>query len=164
MRPSRRSSSTSSSRCESAPSRTAPNKPARPFSVWTARKASLISEGSLTPALSVESRLSRFRDRVSMISCASEKNSSRALSESSAMRLGLHHATWQQAPDLGLQGVLRERLDQVAIRAESQAARPVALGRLSRDDQHRSGLVRLALADEGNQLETIDIGHVDVRN
>ena len=56
MRPRRRSSSTSSRRCESAPRRAAPNRPARPFSVWTARKTSLISDGSLMPALIAGSR------------------------------------------------------------------------------------------------------------
>src|SRR5687768_7297106 len=87
MRPSRKSSSRSSRRWESAPSRCAPNSPAKPFRVCTARNASLINEGSAAPPLTDASRLSKLRDSVSMISCASEKNSSRALSLSSAMRL-----------------------------------------------------------------------------
>ena len=51
MRPRRRSSSTSSSSCDRPAMRVAPKSPESPFSVCTARKTSLMSSGSRSPAL-----------------------------------------------------------------------------------------------------------------
>src|SRR5689334_22167010 len=139
MRPSRKSSSRSSKRWENAPSRTAPNNPARPFSVCTARKASLISDGSSLPAFCAASSDSRLRLSVSMISCASEKNSSRALSVISGMRspLGLRG---QEGPHLRDQRLGAERLDQVTARPQEQSPLAIALRRRGRDDQDRRRL------------------------
>jgi hypothetical protein len=60
--------------------RLAPNRPASPLSVCTARNTSLTSPGSTFPVRSPSSSASRSRPSPSTISCASERNSSRARS------------------------------------------------------------------------------------
>src|SRR5690606_29606227 len=129
----------------------------------TARKASLINEGSLRPPFSAASRLSRLRLSCSMISCASLKNSSRALSPISGTVLTLvglrsfqllHHFL---AERLGT-----ERLREVARCAELESSLHVLLGFLRRNQQHWGRTVTVVLPHELQELETIDVRHVDI--
>src|SRR6266498_1840335 len=161
--PRRRSSSTFSSSCESALMRAAPKSPANPFNVWTARKILLTNSGSAGPFPRASSSWSRSRDRPSMISCASEKNSSRALSPMSAMGLSARRrAARDQTVHRRNQHVGAQRFGQVFVGPEGQAPHAIFFRRLRRDDEQRRRAMPIALSDELHELESVDVRHVDV--
>ncbi len=58
------------------------------------------------------------------------------------------------------QPLRRKRLDEKLVRPERQPS--IALGALARDDDRGGGPVPITLADELDQLESVDVGHVDV--
>src|SRR4051812_43061136 len=165
MRPSRRSSRRFSSSCERPLIIAAPKRPERPFSVCTARKTSFTSSASLPPRRQTSSSARRSRLRPSTISCASEKNSSRALSPALSPRpppLFSAIAASEKTHARLAHALRRERLRNVGVRAELLATLHVALGRLRRDDDERRRPVMLGLADEVDELEPVHVGHVDV--
>jgi hypothetical protein len=55
-----------------------------------------------------------------------------------------------------------ERLRKVSVRAELHGPRAVTLRGLGADDQQRSLAVCLTAPYEGDQLEAVDVRHVDV--
>src|SRR5688572_3615391 len=96
------------------------------------------------------------------MSCASDRNSSRAFSVSSAtLRLPAALAR-ELAQHEGLERFFGERLRQVGIGAEGEAPLPVAIRRLRRDQHDGQRTMPLALANELHQLQPVDVGHVDV--
>ena len=134
------------------------------------------------PCLRTSSSASRSRPSPSTSSCASEKNSSRALSPASPRppppspwahghaRAGRTRARWSPsrrgAPSRrsqasrscsGVNGLARYAL---APRASPRSTSCSA--RMRRDDDERRRPVVLRLADEVDELEAVDVGHVDV--
>src|SRR5215471_8918641 len=125
----------------------------------------LTISGSVGPLPTAPSRFKRSRESPSMISCASEKNSSRALSPMSGMGSAvLRRFARQQAIDGGNQELGAQGLGQISVGPQEKPARSVLLGGLGGDDEHRGGSMAVALPDELNQLEAIDVRHVDVGN
>ena len=55
-----------------------------------------------------------------------------------------------------------EGLDQVRVGAETQTLVAIALGALGRDDHQRNRAEGGVVLDERHQLESVDVGHVDV--
>src|SRR6185312_7449803 len=130
-----------------------PNMPDRPLSVCTPRNRSLTVSALRWPCLSPVSSSSRPRDKPSMSSWASARNSSFARSRS------LPETTARPLHDLLLNAVHScferfegERLGQIAVRAQGHRALAVALGGLGRDDQKGCVPVRLTAPNERDQL------------
>ena len=153
MRPRRRSSRTSSSSCERPAMRAAPKRPESPLSVWTARKTSLTSSGSTLPAASSRSssasksrpepvdELLRLARRTPRAPC---RRASRpppldhgAQGRRQAARSAATAARGEAASRRSRELLGRERLGEVRVGAEGEAALDVALGALRRDDDER---------------------------
>src|SRR4051794_38184067 len=169
MRPRRRSSRRFSSSCERPLIMAAPKSPDRPFSVWTARNTSLTSSASVPPRRLTSSSARRSRLRPSTISCASEKNSSRALSPALSPRppppcSAIASRTVEELLASSAEHLGRERFWDERVRAELFSTLDVALRRLRRDDDERRRFVLLGLTYEVDQLEPVHVGHVDIRD
>jgi hypothetical protein len=60
------------------------------------------------------------------------------------------------------EGLGREGLGEVTVRAERHRTRAIALGRFGGDDEQRRVAMGLASSNERDQLEAVDVRHVDV--
>src|SRR6185295_18370669 len=92
---------------------------------------------------------------------ASEKNSSRALSRPSAIappRPSLRELRLHFRSEI----LRRERLRDVPVRTERKPPLAIAIGGLSRDQEDRRRSVVLVASNELDQLEPVDVRHVDV--
>ena len=149
--------------CESSEMPLRPSIPESPLSVCIERKTSLIVSGETASSSVARSSCTSRSPRASSSSSASMTNSPNgAWSRPSALTRPPLRRPAERRFDGPAQLGGAEGLDQVVARPEVEAPLAVLGAVLRGDDDHGDPPVVRVRAHEGDQLQPVDVGHVDV--
>ena len=149
--------------CERSEIPLSPSIPESPLRVCIERKTSLIVSGETASSSVARSSCTSRSPRASSSSSASITNSPNdARSRSSVLTRPPLPPPGERGFDGPAQVGRPEGLDEVVARPQVEAALAVLGAVLGRDDDHGYFPVVRVRAHEGDQLQPVDVGHVDV--